>query len=102
MVDTSIQNTHLIKALQQRLHIIPLEKCPTGENLFQFFDQQWKEIDSISNQILQLRYSFKPEEATTSISSSTTVQLEPTYSSFNPDNPFFIFHSEPKLSALVH
>lgn len=49
MVDTSTQNPHLIQALQRRLHIIPLEKCPTRENLFQFFDQQWKEMDSISD-----------------------------------------------------
>ncbi|KAH0657934.1 hypothetical protein KY289_026687 [Solanum tuberosum] len=38
LMDTSVQNAGIIKALEQRLQLIQLDTCPQGSSLFQFFN----------------------------------------------------------------
>ncbi|KAH0729912.1 hypothetical protein KY289_001100 [Solanum tuberosum] len=54
LIDTFVQNVGLIKAHEQRLRLIRLDKYPQGTSLFQFFDHQRQEMDFISDRILEL------------------------------------------------
>ncbi|KAH0729902.1 hypothetical protein KY289_001090 [Solanum tuberosum] len=56
LIDTFVQNVGLIKAHEQRLRLIRLDKGPQGTTLFQFFDHQRQEMDFISDRILELKY----------------------------------------------
>ncbi|KAH0781395.1 hypothetical protein KY290_000993 [Solanum tuberosum] len=56
LIDTFVQNVGLIKALEQRLRLIRLDKCPQGTSLFHFFDHQRQDMDFITDRILELKY----------------------------------------------
>ncbi|KAH0671251.1 hypothetical protein KY285_023645 [Solanum tuberosum] len=98
LIDTSVQNVGLIKALEQRLKLIQLDKCPQGSSLFQFFDHQRKEMDFISDRILELKYG-RIESAENPIPLPTSFPLSPeTHSILRQDNPFSIFNYRSHMS----
>ncbi|WMV32895.1 hypothetical protein MTR67_026280 [Solanum verrucosum] len=92
LIDTSVKNVGLIKALEQRLHLIPLNQIPQGSSLFQFFDHQRKEMDFISDRILEMKYG-RIESAENPIPPPTSFPLSPqTHFILRQDNPFSIFN----------
>ncbi|WMV29653.1 hypothetical protein MTR67_023038 [Solanum verrucosum] len=57
LIDTLVQNVGVIKAIEQKFQLIRLNKFPQGSSRFQFFDHQRKEMDIISDQILESQES---------------------------------------------
>ncbi|KAG5586188.1 hypothetical protein H5410_046622 [Solanum commersonii] len=82
----------LIKAFEQRLGHIWLDKCPQGSSLFYFVDHQRKDMDFICERILELKYGrIKSAENPVPLPSSFPLSRD-THSILRQDNPFFIFN----------
>ncbi|KAK4706934.1 hypothetical protein R3W88_033495 [Solanum pinnatisectum] len=102
LIDTSVQNAGLIKALEQRLQLIRLDKYLQRSSLFQFFDHQHKEMDFISDQTMELKYG-RIELAENPIPLPTSFPFSPQSNSIlRQDSLFSIFndHSHMPLSFI--
>lgn len=97
MEQTSSHHAGLIKTLELRLANLQYEICPPGTSLFQFFQQQQKEMISIREQIQLLRNDhFEPQKTPVFPSKPTFFPMSPQVNS--PPKLDYTFSTFPSTS----